>query len=51
MTEMSAGLRALEMHERQAWHRERAHRELSGTVVDRLPRGRSWRRVVRRVSS
>jgi hypothetical protein len=50
MTEMSAGIRDLEMHERQAWHRERAHREQSGSVVDRLPRRRSWRRVVRRAA-
>jgi hypothetical protein len=50
MSEISAGLRDLEMHERQAWHRERAHRELSGTVVDHEPRRRSWRRIVRRAA-
>ena len=50
MSEMSAGIRALEMQERQAWHRERAHREQSGSVVDQLPRHRSWRRVVRRAA-
>jgi hypothetical protein len=50
MSEMSAGLRVLEMHERQAWHRERAHREQSGTVLDHEPRRLSWRRVVRRAA-
>ena len=48
MSEMSAGLRALEMHERQTWHRERALRESTGTVQD-LER-RRWRRVVRRAA-
>ena len=48
MSEMSAGLRALEMQERQAWHRERAYREQSGSVVDSSPRRRAWRRTVRR---
>ncbi len=48
MSEMSAGIRALEMQERVAWHRERGHREQSGAVVEQLPRRRSWRRVVRR---
>ena len=49
MTEMSAGLRALEMQERQAWHRERAYRE-NGAVVDSGARRRSWRRTVRRAA-
>ena len=50
MTEFSSGLRVLEMHERQAWHRERADRELHGSVVDHEPRRRVWRRVVRRAA-
>ena len=50
MSEMSAGLRALEIQERQAWHRERAQREHSGSVVDQQPRRRGWRRVVRRAA-
>jgi hypothetical protein len=48
MSEMSAGLRALEMQERQAWHRARAQRENAGAVQD-LGR-RRWRRVVRRAA-
>jgi hypothetical protein len=50
MTEFSAALRALEMQERQAWHRERAHREQFGEVVDGTTRRRGWRRVVRRAA-
>lgn len=50
MSEMSAGIRALEMQERQAWHRERAHRETSGAVVDSGARRRTWRRTVRRAA-
>ncbi|HUR14881.1 MAG TPA: hypothetical protein VM097_10365 [Mycobacteriales bacterium] len=50
MSEMSAGLRALEMQERQAWHRERAYREHSGAVVDAGARRRAWRRTVRRAA-
>ena len=50
MTEMSAGLRALEMHERQTWHRERGHRESVGEIVDSAPRRRGWRRTVRRAA-
>ena len=36
MSEMTAGLRALEMHERQAFHRARAVKE--HTVRRRFPR-------------
>jgi hypothetical protein len=47
MTEMSSGLRTVEMYERQAWHRARAQRELTGVAVDRprrrLLRGRTGR--------
>jgi hypothetical protein len=50
MSEMSAGLRALEMQERQAWHRERAYRERSGEVVGGVPRRKAWRRAVRRAA-
>ena len=50
MTEMSSGLRFLEMQERQAWHRERASRERLGSVVDSAPRRRAWRRTVRRAA-
>lgn len=50
MTEMTAGLRALEMQERQAWHRARADREHNGSVVDGSPRRRVWRRTVRRAA-
>lgn len=50
MSEMSAGLRALEMQERQAWHRERAYRENGGAVVDSGARRRGWRRTVRRAA-
>ena len=50
MTEMSPGLRALEMHERQVWHRERAHRETTGEIVDSAPRRKAWRRTVRRAA-
>ena len=50
MSEMSAGLRSLEMLERQAWHRERAHRENLGAVVDGGPRRRTWRRSARRAA-
>ena len=50
MSEMSAGLRALEMQERQVWHRERAYREHAGSVVDSAPRRRAWRRTVRRAA-
>jgi hypothetical protein len=50
MSEMSAGLRSLEMLERQAWHRERAYRENHGSAVDSGPRRRSWRRTVRRAA-
>lgn len=35
MSEMSSGMRSLEMHERQAWLRERALRENVGKVLDR----------------
>ena len=49
MSEMTSGLRALEMHERQTWHRERAQRELTGVTVDpqrrRLFRSRTTRRA------
>ena len=41
MSEMSAGLRALEMHERQVFHRERALKE-------HTERKRLFRRVVNR---
>ncbi|HUR50538.1 MAG TPA: hypothetical protein VMZ11_00270 [Mycobacteriales bacterium] len=47
---MSTGLRSLEMQERQAWHRARAHREVSGSVVEDNGRHRVWRRVVRRAA-
>jgi hypothetical protein len=50
MSEMSAGIRSLEMHERQAWHRERAYRENAGSVVDSGARRRAWRRTVRRAA-
>jgi hypothetical protein len=50
MSEMSAGLRALEMQERQAWQRERAHRERAGEIVDSAPRRKAWRRTVRRAA-
>ncbi|MCU1594494.1 MAG: hypothetical protein JWO12_1886 [Frankiales bacterium] len=36
MSEMSSGLRSLEMHERQAWLRERARRESGSVVQDRV---------------
>lgn len=49
MSEMSAGLRALEMQERQAWHRERAYRESGAAVVDGQRR-RVWRRTARRAA-
>jgi hypothetical protein len=42
MSTMSAGLRELDMHERQASMIERAHREGLGDRVDR-PRRRSLR--------
>jgi hypothetical protein len=50
MTEMSAGIRALEMHERQVWHRERAQRENLGEIVDMAPRRKARRRTVRRAA-
>jgi hypothetical protein len=50
MSEMSAGLRALEMQERQAWHRERAFREHVGSAVEGGPRRRAWRRTVQRAA-
>lgn len=36
MSDMSAGMRSLEMHERQAWLRERARRENGIVVRDRV---------------
>jgi hypothetical protein len=39
MSEVSSGLRALEMQELQAWHRERARRENLGVMGER-PRKR-----------
>lgn len=50
MSEMSAGIRSLEMQERQTWHRERAHREQVGQVVESGPRLRLFRRTVRRAA-
>lgn len=50
MTEMSSEIRFLEMQERQAWQRERGHRERFGSVVDSTPRRRAWRRTVRRAA-
>jgi hypothetical protein len=47
MSEMSVGLRALEMHERETFHHERARRELLGTVVDRPARRGLLRRTAR----
>ena len=41
---------ALEMQERQAWHRALAHPELAGEIVDSTSRRRSWRRVARRAA-
>ncbi|MGB8651294.1 MAG: hypothetical protein WCD35_11595 [Mycobacteriales bacterium] len=49
MSEMTSGLRALEMDERQATLRARARRELDGVVLDstrrRLFRSRTARRA------
>jgi hypothetical protein len=50
MSEMSAGIRALEMHERQTWQRERAHRELVGQVTESGPRLKLFRRTTRRAA-
>ena len=50
MSEMSTGIRSLEMHERQEWHRARAQREHVGQSVDstgRGPRLRVFRRTGR----
>ena len=40
MSEMSSGIRALEMRERQTWQRQRAQRELVGEVLENPPRRR-----------
>ncbi|MCW2599873.1 MAG: hypothetical protein JWM02_1702 [Frankiales bacterium] len=50
MTEMSSGLRALEMQERQTWHRERAQREHVGAAVDRPRRRMFPSRAARRTA-
>lgn len=47
MSELSSGLWALEIHERQAFHRERAQRERGVVALDR-PRRRLFRTRVTR---
>jgi len=50
MSEMSSGIRALEMRERQSWHRQRAQRELVGEVLENAPRRGLLRRAPRRAA-
>jgi len=50
MNQINAGLMALEMHEREAFHRNRARREQFGVVGDSGPRRRVWRRTTRRAA-
>jgi len=48
MTEMSSGIRALEMRERQSYQRQRAQRELVGEVLENGRRRGLFRRTPRR---
>jgi hypothetical protein len=50
MSEMTAGLRMLEMHERQTFHHDRARRERVGAVVDRPALRGLLRRTTRRAA-